>query len=479
MPNWVSNVLVLKPEDCKKIEEFMEMGKNEDNPRLDFEKIIPVPETVYRGDVSLEKNSGKWCAPNMSLEEFREKYPGGDWYNWQLNNWGTKWNACETYYNPAEEGDEYGTLEFQTAWDLPTPVMLGLHVDKKVDFVHYYTEESNAFIGAYPYTNDTKYPMYLDDPEGEDHADEIYRFVNGEGQYDWILAFPSERIDHFINYCHTVLTKIKTGHKNLTKSIFLTLVGDAALLTQLCTLLKRLLENQWRVESADIEIGDSREFAVLINDIETAIEKLHFTAVERNSETEGMCDVHELQLVCRYVIQELRSQALDMSVGLSRERANSIIQSWVRSEVLEEHRQASPVKVNVDSVLGRRFLFGHLLSKYSSESLTSKLDALDSLPETLARDIQSPQNIMGRNEIISMIDTAKAMLELYDELGSMSSDEFMRLMQNYVKTNLFQLAIERVETIDKNLREEVQWCQRRINVVRFKNQIHTGRQHHF
>lgn len=77
-----------------------------------------------------------------------------------------------------------------------------------------------------------------------------------------------------------------------------------------------------------------------------------------------------------------------------------------------------------------------------------------------------------------MIDTAKAMLELYDELGSMSSDEFMRLMQNYVKTNLFQLA-ERVEAIDKNLREEVQWCQRRINVVRFKNQIHTGRQYHF
>lgn len=479
MPNWVSNVLVLKPEDCKKIEAYMDMGKNEDNPRLDFEKIIPVPETVYRGDLGLEKKSGKWCAPNMSLEEFREKYPDGDWYNWQVNHWGTKWNACETYYSPAEEGDVYGTLEFQTAWDLPTPVMLGLHADKKVDFVHYYTEESNAFIGAYPYTDDTQYPMYLNDPLGINHADAIYRFVHGEGQYDWILRYQSERVDYFIDLCHTVLNKCKAAHKNLAQKTLLKLVGDTELMTRITNLLKQLLDEKWQVEDGEISESLSQELTTLLRDTEEAIEKLHFTAAEDTHATEGKSDTYDLQLVCRHVIQELRSQALDMTVGLSRERANSIINTWVKLEVLEETRQSNPVKVDIDSVLGRRYLFGHLLGQYSQECLVSKLDTLENLPETPKLDVKAPRNLQSRSEVISMIDTAKAMLELYDELGTMSSQEFMRLMQNYVKTNLFQLAIERVESLDSDLRDEVKQCQRRINIVRFKNQVHTGRQYRF
>jgi len=474
MPNWVSNVMVLKPEDCKKIEAFMEIGKSGDNHRLDFEKIIPVPETVYRGDLTLEKKSGKWCAPNMTLEEFREKYPDGDWYNWQVNHWGTKWNACETYYHPAQEGDVYGTLEFQTAWDLPTPIMVGLHLDRKVEFIHYYTEESDAFIGAYPYTDDVEYPMYLNDPVGTNHADEIYRFVHGEGQYDWILRYQSERVDYFIDLCHMVLNK----HKAVQKP-FLKVVGDTELMTQITNLLKQLLDEKWLVEDGEISESLSQELTTLLRDTEEAIERLNFTTSEDDEVKEGKSDTYDLLLVCRYVIQELRSQALDMSVGLSRERANSIINAWAKLEVLEETRQSNPVKVDIDSVIGRRYLFGHLLGQYSQECLVSKLDALMSLPETKKLNVKSPTNIQGRNEVMSMIDTAKAMLELYDELGTMSSQEFMRLMQNYVKTNLFQLAIERVESLDNDLRDEVTQCLRRINIVRFKNHVHTGRQYRF
>lgn len=40
------------------------------------------------------------------------KYGSQDWYHWCIENWNTKWNACNTNYY---EEDPY-TVYFQTAW---------------------------------------------------------------------------------------------------------------------------------------------------------------------------------------------------------------------------------------------------------------------------------------------------------------------------------------------------------------------------
>ena len=42
-----------------------------------------------------------------------------DWYDWCNANWGTKWNACDTYY----DSDTGTCVEFETAWCPPMPVI--------------------------------------------------------------------------------------------------------------------------------------------------------------------------------------------------------------------------------------------------------------------------------------------------------------------------------------------------------------------
>lgn len=111
MPNWTRNELNIQTDDPKKILDFKkkvltqsEKGKLE----LDFEKIIPMPKKIFRG--------------NLGSEE-REKYGDNNWYDWSIKNWGTKWNSDRTEVDSSSQ--EYGELQitFNTAWDTPRPII--------------------------------------------------------------------------------------------------------------------------------------------------------------------------------------------------------------------------------------------------------------------------------------------------------------------------------------------------------------------
>ena len=45
------------------------------------------------------------------------RYNAKDWYEWSIENWGTKWNACESFYN-----EDLDCIELETAWAMPAPV---------------------------------------------------------------------------------------------------------------------------------------------------------------------------------------------------------------------------------------------------------------------------------------------------------------------------------------------------------------------
>ncbi len=76
------------------------------------------------------------------------KYKHGDWYSWSCENWGTKWNACET----SIEGP---TVYFDTAWAPPVPVILKLsEMYPDVKIKHVYSEEQvGIFCGDYTLQN--------------------------------------------------------------------------------------------------------------------------------------------------------------------------------------------------------------------------------------------------------------------------------------------------------------------------------------
>lgn len=43
-------------------------------------------------------------------------YNYSSWYDWSVSNWGTKWNACSTYYI------DDNNIEFETAWSTPEEI---------------------------------------------------------------------------------------------------------------------------------------------------------------------------------------------------------------------------------------------------------------------------------------------------------------------------------------------------------------------
>lgn len=182
MPNWIKNKIIVKNETIKnKILETYE-GWDEEDERvliLDFNKIIPMPETlkiecssrasealyVYyllaSEDVKKDMNrcpdvNKSWAEESHEerdrhIERLLEnwtrmskdgKYPADEvyklgktqwknfteyghtnWYTWCIDNWGTKWNSCRL--DTAPRG-EMSALTFETAWDPALPIILEL-----------------------------------------------------------------------------------------------------------------------------------------------------------------------------------------------------------------------------------------------------------------------------------------------------------------------------------------------------------------
>lgn len=77
------------------------------------------------------------------------------WYNWNIENWGTKWNAYDV-----ERVDET-TLRFETAWAHPDEVLeaLSKRWPDEVIAVAYADEDLGSNMGAYVIENGVKTDM--------------------------------------------------------------------------------------------------------------------------------------------------------------------------------------------------------------------------------------------------------------------------------------------------------------------------------
>lgn len=106
MPNWCTNRVNVsgEPEDVKKLIALVR-GEGAEG-QFFLNSIIPMP-------VELEDTK----APTTdSAAPVIDGYT--NWYDWRINNWGTKWEVGEVdYYDADDEG--YVQWEFCTAWGPP------------------------------------------------------------------------------------------------------------------------------------------------------------------------------------------------------------------------------------------------------------------------------------------------------------------------------------------------------------------------
>lgn len=223
MTNNITNVITFKNIPLERLNRILEAIKNDKEGigSIDFNKIIPMPDTVFKGSLGPEQ---------------REKYGTNNWLDWSVSNWNTKWNAFEfmpyrngnsmnasqgekpkatdsrirdLMVNFAETGDElsydkakelfqnevdFGEIEspsteniiaFDTAWSAPHGVLAQLSKDyPEVRIQHQWFEEVMGFsVGVREYLKGEM--VYENMPrDGSKEAYELAAEIQGEDLYD-------------------------------------------------------------------------------------------------------------------------------------------------------------------------------------------------------------------------------------------------------------------------------------------------------
>ena len=128
MPNWTSNRLRIQTDsdsqtEFKKIAELKEIFKS-DSP---FNKLIPQPDWSTTpnedGELRVERlhKNDKGEIVCATYEFPKSGKSDSRWYDWNCQNWGTKWDACNVEITRDDE--DYLEICFDTAWSPATPVI--------------------------------------------------------------------------------------------------------------------------------------------------------------------------------------------------------------------------------------------------------------------------------------------------------------------------------------------------------------------
>ena len=144
MPNHTDNRVILSHDDSKMIDDIYNVMNTEGTELCHH--LIPEPR-----DDAGEPTSG--------------------WYEWRLDNWGTKWDVYNVHMTRMD--DNTLVMSFDTAWSPPIPVF-----DKMVDMGYEinarYLDEGWGYIGEY--TDGDDWSSFEVESVVEDYPELDYEF---------------------------------------------------------------------------------------------------------------------------------------------------------------------------------------------------------------------------------------------------------------------------------------------------------------
>ena len=114
MPNWCNNRVSFYSEDTEQISKLRKIFESENV----FNQIKPAPDWKNTPNSSgelpvLEQKFNKDGQLIYQTYNFPDGKNDDRWYDWNVNNWGTKWDIDEAEC----DGDEYSfECTFETAW---------------------------------------------------------------------------------------------------------------------------------------------------------------------------------------------------------------------------------------------------------------------------------------------------------------------------------------------------------------------------
>lgn len=128
MPNWCENQLRVIASDSEALEQFINDIKSKESP-FAIQRVFPCPEAYY--------------------EDSR-------WYDWCINNWGTKWDVDSATL--VGKDDKEAVYYFCSAWSPPEEAIR--HIAKLYPELYFelkYAEGGMDYSGFLIVKNDTSY----------------------------------------------------------------------------------------------------------------------------------------------------------------------------------------------------------------------------------------------------------------------------------------------------------------------------------
>ena len=105
MPNYCQNYVTFSHPDPLMIERIIQ-ASDHDNGKGLFMEFFPTPQKLMES-----------TSPSPFAEENMKEFGYEDWYHWNVDNWGTKWNTYPDDVDKISENEVH--LCFDTAWAPP------------------------------------------------------------------------------------------------------------------------------------------------------------------------------------------------------------------------------------------------------------------------------------------------------------------------------------------------------------------------
>ncbi len=148
MPNWCSNGITLRHADPAMIDRVI---KGQEGLLMEF---LPTPQELVDTVAGSMAHGPERDAHQAQMKSNIEKYGYKDWYDWNVANWGTKWDF--NLENVERQDPNTVTASFESAWAPPTGayeklMALGFEVEAM------YYEPGMQFVGKWDNGEDDYY----------------------------------------------------------------------------------------------------------------------------------------------------------------------------------------------------------------------------------------------------------------------------------------------------------------------------------
>lgn len=161
MPNWCTNSVMINAADLSKFKEWLGDGS------AFLSKIAPTPQALKGTLAGFIADKAEQTRLEVQEQDNLIKYGSKNWYDWNVNNWGTKWDVDAEIDNFTVSDTEI-IFTFDSAWSPPTRAMVKLgELFPDICIRHSYLEEGMCFVGVLTIEDGVVSEVYHDDPSTE------------------------------------------------------------------------------------------------------------------------------------------------------------------------------------------------------------------------------------------------------------------------------------------------------------------------